>query len=278
MFTRFALRFRLAKPYNQAAMRAGSAAVPPLAGVGRQAHVTAFALWVVGLPRYAKRAVLVANDLALFGVALWLAMSLRLGDPFVSPTKFEFLVLGAAPFVGVATFFQLGLYRAVTRFPNERGAGMMVAAIGLSTLYWGLLLLLAGAHTIPRSVVLLYPMLATLLILGSRQAAAIFLKVAGTRAFRLPGHVKRVLIYGAGMPGMQLLDALRSAGNYRAVGFIDPSPTLRGQFLGGVKVYSPERIRELQRHGVDEVFLAMPKSLGSSGWRSAPTPHPRRLA
>ena len=214
----------------------------------------------MGLPRYAKRVILVANDLALFGAALWLAMSLRLGEPFVSPTPFEVLLLGAAPFVGVTTFFQLGLYRAVTRYPNERGAGMMVAAIGLSTLYWGLLLLLAGAHSIPRSVVLLYPMLATLLILGSRQAAAIFLKVAGARAFRLPGRVKRVLIYGAGMPGIQLLDALRSAGNYQAVGFIDPGPTLRGQFLGGVKVYPPDRISELQRHGVDEVFLALPKS------------------
>ena len=260
VFTQFALRFRLAKLYNQEAMRAGSAAVPPLAGVGRQARVTAFALWVVGLPRYAKRVILVANDLALFGVALWLAMSLRLGEPFVSPTPFEVLLLGAAPFVGVTTFFQLGLYRAVTRYPNERGAGMMVAAIGLSTLYWGLLLLLAGAHSIPRSVVLLYPMLATLLILGSRQAAAIFLKIAGARAFRLPGRMKRVLIYGAGMPGIQLLDALRSAGNYQAVGFIDPGPTLRGQFLGGVKVYPPDRISELQRHGVDEVFLALPKS------------------
>jgi len=31
VFTQFALRFRLAKLYNQEAMRAGSAAVPPLA-------------------------------------------------------------------------------------------------------------------------------------------------------------------------------------------------------------------------------------------------------
>lgn len=229
-------------------------------GVEKRARVTAFALWVVGLPRYTKRAILVVNDLTLFATALWLAMSLRLGEPFVSPTTFELIMLLAAPPVGVATFFQLGLYRAVTRYPSERGAGMMVAAIGLSTLYWGLLLLLAGAHSVPRSVVLLYPMLATLLILGSRQAAAIFLKIAGAWAFRPSGHVKRAVIYGAGMPGLQLLDALRSAGNYQAVGFIDPSPTLHGQFLGGVKVYPPERIRELQRRGVDEVFLAMPRS------------------
>lgn len=216
---------------------------------------------MVGLPRYTKRAILALNDFLFFNFALWLAMSFRLGEFFVVPTWQMFLALAAAPVIGIATFFQLGLYRAVTRYPDGRIAGTMAAGIGLSTLYWALLLLLAGAHAVPRSVVLLYPMLAALLILGSRQAVAGFLREAGARASRPSGSEKRVLVYGAGAPGMQLLEALRSAGNYKVVGFIDPSPNLRGQYLGGVKVFRPDRLAGLlQNAEVDEVLLAMPKA------------------
>jgi FlaA1/EpsC-like NDP-sugar epimerase len=229
--------------------------------VGKPTRASAFALWVVGLSRYTKRTVLAVNDFLLFNVALWLAMSLRLGEFFIAPNWQMVLALACAPIIGVGTFFQLGLYRAVTRYPDNRIAGIMAVGIGLSTLYWGLLLLLAGAHSVPRSVVLLYPMLAALLILGSRQAAAGLLRGAGARASHSPDRPKRVLIYGAGAPGMQLLDALRRAGAYKIVGFIDPSANLRGQYIGGVKVFRPDRMaRLLQNAEVDEVLLAMPKA------------------
>jgi FlaA1/EpsC-like NDP-sugar epimerase len=219
------------------------------------------ALWLVGLHRYAKRAILAANDAVLFNLALWLAMSFRLGELFTAPNWRVFLVLAAAPLLGVATFFQLGLYRSVTRYLDGRGAMLTAGAVGLSTLYWGLLVLLAGAHSIPRSVVLLYPMLATPLIWGSRQVAAGFLKRAGALAPRPGQRVKHVLIYGAGNAGMQLLDALRAAGGYKPMGFVDPSPTVGGQYLGGLKVFRPERIAAvLERLDVEEVLLAMPKA------------------
>ena len=70
----------------------------------------------MGLNRYPKRAILAVNDFILFNLALWLAMSLRVGELFVPPTWEMFLVLSAAPFIGVATFFQMGVYRIVTRF------------------------------------------------------------------------------------------------------------------------------------------------------------------
>ena len=55
-------------------------------------------------------------------LALWLAMSLRLGEPYVPPSWELFLIFCAAPAIGVATFFQLGLYRLVTRFIGGQGA------------------------------------------------------------------------------------------------------------------------------------------------------------
>jgi FlaA1/EpsC-like NDP-sugar epimerase len=121
---------------------------------------------------------------------------------------------------------------------------------------------LSGVYSVPRSVVLLYPVLAVAFIWGSRQAAAGFLRSIG---IEVPQHTQdrapRVLIYGAETAGVQLLEALEGAGSCEAVAFIDPNPTLRGQYVGGLKVYQPDRMSGLiARFHVDEVILAMPKA------------------
>jgi FlaA1/EpsC-like NDP-sugar epimerase len=220
------------------------------------------ALWLVRLGRHEKRVVLAASDFILFNLALWLALSARLGELFLPATWDLFVVLSAAPCIGVATFFQLNVYRMVTRFIGARGAALTAAAVGLSGLYWALLVHLSGVYSVPRSVTLLYPVLAAAFIWGSREAAAAFLRSAGVEFPARPQErVRRVLIYGAEASGMQLLEALQSAGSCEPMAFIDPDPTLRGQYVGGLKVLPPERIRSLvQRLDVDEVLLAMPKA------------------
>jgi FlaA1/EpsC-like NDP-sugar epimerase len=134
---------------------------------------------LVELDRYPKRAILAVNDFVLFHLALWLAMSLRLGVLFAPQSRGVLLVLAAAPFIGVATFFQLHVYRMVTRFIGARGFVLTAGAVGLSTLYWALLVYFSGFYSIPRSVVVLYPVLATALIWMSREAAALLLRSGG---------------------------------------------------------------------------------------------------
>jgi len=236
---------------------------------GRVAQDSPLQTWVrwlafrlVELDRYPKRAILAANDFALFNFALWLAMSLRLGEWFLPPTPTVFVVLTAAPIIGVATCFQLGVYRMVTRFIGTRGFTLAAAAVGLSALYWSLMLYLSGINSVPRSVMILYPVLATVLMWLSRQAATALLRRGGVEIpARLPGQERAVLIYGAGTTGVQLLEALRTTGGYRPVGFIDPRRTLARQYVAGLRVSPPERMAGIIRqHVVDEVLLAMPKA------------------
>lgn len=237
--------------------------------MGEQLQTSTFKVWanrlaqrLVGLKRYPKRAILATNDFILFNLALWLAMSFRLGEAFVPPNWQMFLVLGAAPFIGVATFFQMGVYRMVTRFVGRGGAILTAVAVGLSALYWGMLVYLSGVYSVPRSVVLLYALLATALIWLSRQAAGWLLVSAGIELpAGLPGQQMPVLIYGAGTTGVQLLEALNAADGYKPVAFIDPEQTLVGQFVAGLKVHRPERVTSLiERFDVEEVLLAMPKA------------------
>lgn len=228
-----------------------------------KAGVHRFARWLVELDRYPKRAILAVNDFVLFNIALWLALSFRLGQFFVPTDWRMFLVLAAAPFIGIATFFQMRVYRIVTRFVGKRGAALTAVAVGLSALYWALLIYFSGVYSVPRSVVVLYPVLATALIWLSRQVAASVLKGAGIEVpERTPDRDRVVLIYGADATGVQLLDALEATGGYQPVAFVDARRTLAGQYVAGLRVFPPERTAGIiQRFGVDEVLLAMPKAL-----------------
>jgi len=240
-------------------------------------------LRLIGLGRYQKRVILAVSDFLALALALWLAMSARLGQLYVPPSWGLFLVFCAAPAIGVATFFQLGLYRLVTRYISGQGAVLIPIAVGLSALVWALFVLLSGVQTagavvvpggqgvlvIPRSVVILYPILGSAFVWGTRQAAGFLLRSIGVELpTRSRENVKNVLIYGAGPTGVQLLEELRRSGTYEPIGFIDMSPTLWGMYVAGLKVYRPERLPAIvQRKDVREVLLAVP--MGRRGERRA---------
>jgi len=150
---------------------------------------------------------------------------------------------------------------------------LIPVAVGLSALIWAFVVLLSGVQTsgsgtpiaaqhgpgvlvVPRSVVILYPILGSLFVWGTRQAAGLMLKSIGIEIpTRVRERVTKVLIYGAGTTGVQLLDELRRSSTYEAIGFIDMSPTLWGMYVSGL----PERLANIvQRKDVTEVLLAMP--------------------
>src|SRR5262245_55601049 len=212
------------------------------------------------LPRLNKRIILVVFDFALLTLALWIALSIRYNAPFVPADWLMALVLISGPAITVATFALSGLYRFVTRYLGYRGHTRIVGCIWLSVLVWSLVVLMSGQLGIPRSVVLGYGLLATLLIAGSREAAAMFLESAGIRLAELPASADRspVIIFGAGQLGVQLLEALRRGNNRNVVAFVDSEPSLWRQYIAGVKVHHPDKLPTLiDRHQVKEILVAL---------------------
>ena len=220
--------------------------------------------WLIGRTRTAKRTILMLNDFVLMSAAVWLAFSLRLAEVYVPPNAALWLVLASAPLAGVAVFHFLGLYRLVTRFLGYRGAMRIFGGIGLATLLWTVVVLMAigtGDPNIwvPRSVVFLFPLIGGLFVWSSREAAALVLAAGGGDVARQPDKT-RVLIYGAGAEGVQLLEAFRRTGEREAIGFIDDTPSLIGQQVAGLKVYRVDKLsRFVERDAVKEVLLALPR-------------------
>ncbi len=67
----------------------------------------------------------------------------------------------------------------------------------------------------------------------------------------------RVIIYGAGSAGAQLLASLKFMKNLSIIGFIDDQPQLWGRSINGYKIYSSQILKNFEEK-IDQVFLAIP--------------------
>ena len=77
--------------------------------------------------------------------------------------------------------------------------------------------------------------------------------------YRRGGRVTRVLIYGAGATGTQLVRAFRSHKGIHPIAFVDDKPSMQGLTIAGLTVYGPTRIAEIaQKKRIHRVLLAVP--------------------
>jgi FlaA1/EpsC-like NDP-sugar epimerase len=210
---------------------------------------------VDGLTRSQKRFVLMAVDVVLAPVALYLACVLltntlaplellrRCGPLFVTLP-----VLAAALSLSLGIpWIKLKAYESLAILKTAALAVILsVIALGMT---WGLHI------PLPLIGVTLFGLFFFLTSVGTRMTMLhTLLWILRSRQQRC-----RVLIYGAGTTGMQLAAALKNHESIVAAAFIDDNPGLQTMTVGGLRVLSPARIKEIvHERDVDRVLLAMP--------------------
>ncbi len=215
--------------------------------------------YLLAMPRTAKRILLAGIDFCLLTFALWVAYSLRLNTAYAPQDIEETLVFWAAPIIGVLTFYAGGLYRVVTRFMSEEAGTRIFLVVGIAALVWVLFITLTGITGVPRSVVIIYGLFAAAGIRLSRQLAGWLLRSTPNAIPASFDPRKKVIIWGAGKTGRQLLRALEGNLQYKAAAFVDDDKSLWGQTIRHRRVYNPSKMaRLIQRYSVKEVVLAMP--------------------
>ena len=228
---------------------------------------------LLSLPRAHKRALQVAADVVLVWLALWLAFYLRLEDVgAIEPFGGHLRVFLLAPVLTLPFFVVLGLYRAVLRYVGRHALITIGKAVTLAALvFWVVVLVLPVQQPpVPRSVPLIYWATALLLLGGLRLVMRnVFLGewtplpvrvVPGQRVEPVQER-PRVVVYGAGSAGNQLVSALRSARELRPMAFVDDDPSLWGTVVDGLPVYAPDEIgRMLGETGAKQVLLAIPSA------------------
>ena len=206
-----------------------------------------------------------AAALAWFG-AYWIRFNFDLSPATFADIRVTMLCVVS---VQVAIFLVMGLYRGVWRYASLPDLKRILLAVGISSLAIPLALLMLRLEAlVPRSVLLLSPILLTSMMCGSRITYRAWREHSLSRFTHLRGEP--VIILGAGDAGVNLLKELQRNPDWRAVGLLDDNPAKLGRVIHGVKVLGnlDEYPHWAEKLGVKRAILAIP---------SAPVATKRRL-
>lgn len=212
---------------------------------------------ILGWPRPAKIAVVIAVDVVLALLATWIAFTLRL-DELHYPIGAQWWVYVLAPVLAIPVFVKFGLYRAIFRYTGQAALKATGQAVAVHCIALLAVLLWQQWPGVPRSVGVMQPLLFLLLVGSSRALARFWL--ASLDGSRGPSD-GRLLIYGAGTAGAQTASAIALSRQFVLLGFVDDDVTKVGRSINGVPVFAPADVPDLvARRRVTDILLALPSS------------------
>ena len=159
----------------------------------------------------------------------------------------------------VTAFLGFGLYRGAWRFASIPDLKRILKAVGFSALLVvAVCLILKPFGTIPRSILLLNPILLVVGICGSRIAYRISKEQALYGKIFTQG--KPVIILGAGEAAINLVKELSRSKDWQVVGLVDDDKTILGRQLAGARVLGTLKdLPEIaQKYQVAHAIVAMP--------------------
>jgi FlaA1/EpsC-like NDP-sugar epimerase len=211
------------------------------------------------------------HDVAAAAIAWYLAYWLRFNTEipqFNVPN-----MLGSMQWVvplQALIFFGFGMYRGMWRYASVPDVQRIAAAVAVSTLAIALMLVMLPPEQppVPRSVLLLDPMLLVMILGGSRLGYRVWKERRLRNVLRAPG--KPVVILGAGDAAADLLKNLSRAGDWNVLGLLDDNPAKRGRQIQGINVLGAlEDLVELApRLEVGRAIIAMPSASHQSRRRA----------
>ncbi len=151
------------------------------------------------------------------------------------------------------------LYRGLWRFASLPDLWNIVRAAALGTMLIGTtLFLLTRLHSVPRSMLVLYPLLLIFFLGGPRLAYRMW-KDHSLSLGQL-GIGERVLILGAGNAGEAMVRDLLRAPGFLPVGLLDDNPALWKARIRGVPVLGGMEglTRIVDKHAVELLVIAVP--------------------
>jgi len=217
------------------------------------------ALPILSLPRSAKRFVVLFLDLSLCVLTVWLAYYLRIGE-FVLLSGPPLWAVGVSVSLAIPIFTTSGLYRAIFRYSGLPALLAVARAVGVYGLLYSSLFTAFGVFEVPRTIGIIQPILLLLFVGASRALARIWLGDQYQSILKKASRPK-VLIYGAGSAGRQLVAAIGNSHEMHDVGFLDDDARLHGHVLNGQPIYNPGDLGDLvSTLSVNDVLLAIPSA------------------
>lgn len=152
-----------------------------------------------------------------------------------------------------------GLYRGMWSFASLPDLRRVLKAVGASTIALLIFTVFSKPYfLIPRSLVVIYPVLLVLLMGGGRVAWRMWKE---HRLYgKISGQGKPVVVVGAGTAGAMLVRELERSPEWEVVAMVDDDQAKQGLELSGCRVEGGTKDvgAVLERYGAKHVILAMP--------------------
>jgi FlaA1/EpsC-like NDP-sugar epimerase len=212
------------------------------------------------LSRDRKRLALGVTDALVFCIAIVLAINIRFGTesgPWDLLSEHWWRV---ALFIALklVVFRMMGVYKPILRYTGLEFLGIMTQATALSSGIWLFVSLQQGLLPFSRAVLVVDALLTLILVVGARLAIRHSIQ-------RLHHNVlgnspsESVIIYGAGVAGVQLANTLKHEPGYRVVAFADDNVELHNRLLKGHRIYARHQLKAVvEEEGINTLILAMP--------------------
>src|SRR5512139_388025 len=205
-----------------------------------------------------RTAAIILHDI-LAAVFAWLA-AYWLRFNLAVPPEFHASALSTLAWVvplQAVVFWRFGLYRGIWRFASLPDLRRIMLAVGLAALLIPLVLVLFRVSVVvPRSVLILDPLLLVLVMGGSRLAYRAWKE--HRLASVLHPESKPVLVAGAGSAADFLLRELaRNPSGFHVVGLLDDSRDKQGRLVLGMLDEVAAWAKKME---VDDVVLALPSA------------------
>ncbi|MFN3751968.1 MAG: polysaccharide biosynthesis protein [Thiobacillus sp.] len=191
--------------------------------------------------------------------AYWLRFNLAL------PAEYQAAAFSTLAWVvplQAVVFWRFGLYRGIWRFASLPDLKRIVLAVGLAAVLIPVVLILFRVQAVvPRSVLILDPLLLVMLMGGSRLAYRAWKEHRLASVLRPDS--KPVLVIGAGSAADFLLRELaRNPAGFHVVGLLDDNRDKQGRLVQGIPVLGPlaDVAAWAKKMGVDDIVLALPSA------------------
>ena len=187
-------------------------------------------------------------------VAFWLRFNLEM------PVPFGAIALESLPWVvslQAALFLGFGLYRGIWRFASLPDLKRIVGAVAVAAVAVPALFLMLRVM-VPRSVLVIDPVLLVMLMGGSRFAYRMWKEQGFGGALTKNGEP--VAVVGAGDAAVTLIKELARSTQWRVAAAFDDDKAHRGRELHGVRVLGTiaELPAHCQRLGIQHAIIALP--------------------
>jgi FlaA1/EpsC-like NDP-sugar epimerase len=202
---------------------------------------------------------------AAWCAAFWLRFNLEVPEPHFSAMLAS--LLWVVP-LQAAVFWLFGLYRGIWRYASVADVQRIAVAVLVATMAVAMVLLLLGRPTgVPRSVLILDPLLLAMAMGSSRMLYRMWRERRPSGS----GIARSVYVLGAGDAAAGLVKEFSRSSEWRVTALFDDNSARHGRAIHGIKVLGPlNRLGEaLSTVPATHAIIAMPSASHQDRKRAA---------